>query len=299
MLTNTGAESNSSVGSYSDYIPIAANTPYYFSHIAGIGAFYSMCVYDSSKTFLENVNIQGTGNASGTVTFTQGAYIRVNVYRARLDECQIELGSTATEYEPYQGQTHTATFPDTVYGGNYDFVSGDGFETISDKVDLGSLTWRKATGYFYSLISSLTPPKRPNTDNVPFVGNCESYKVSYLNDTADGIITMNRTGNAQIYIRDNERSEYTEEEFKEFLSGKYWCYELATPTTIETSAEEITLLKGNNVLSTNADDMELKYSVSLDSLLPTTTRTLAKSPIVEEPIVEEPKEETDETEEQR
>ena len=78
------------------------------------------------------------------------------------------------------------------------------------------------------------------------------------------------------------------------VTGSKLCYELSTPTTISTSAEDITLLKGNNVLSTNADDMELKYSVSLDSLLPTTTRTLAKSP-----IVEEPKEETDETEEQR
>lgn len=78
-------------------------------------------------------------------------------------------------------------------------------------------------------------------------------------------------------------------------TGAEVAYKLATPTTISTSAEEITLLKGNNVLiSTNADDMELKYSVSLDSLLPTTTRTLAKSP-----IAEEPKEETDETEEQR
>jgi hypothetical protein len=72
------------------------------------------------------------------------------------------------------------------------------------------------------------------------------------------------------------------------------CYELATPTESTFTPQSISLNKGENVISTDGDNVELKYSVSLDSLLPTTTRTLAKSP-----IVEEPKEETDETEEQR
>jgi hypothetical protein len=146
-------------------------------------------------------------------------------------------------------------------------VGGVGSNTMSDKVDLGSLTWRKATGYFYSPISTLTPPKRPNTDNVPFVGNCEIYKVSYLNDTSDGIITMSRTGNATIYIRDNERSEYTEEEFKTFLSGKYFCYELAEPTAFSTTPTNFPLNKGNNVVSSDADELSLKYSVDLSSLI--------------------------------
>ena len=42
-------------------------------------------------------------------------------------------------------------------------------------------------------------------------------------------------------------------------TGAEVAYRLATPTTIETSAEEITLLKGTNVLSTDGDSIELKY----------------------------------------
>ena len=37
---------------------------------------------------------------------------------------QVELGSTATPYEPYRGQTYTADFPDTVYGGTLDWATG-------------------------------------------------------------------------------------------------------------------------------------------------------------------------------
>lgn len=42
-------------------------------------------------------------------------------------------------------------------------------------------------------------------------------------------------------------------------AGAEVAYKLATPTTISTSAEEITLLKGENVLSTDGDSIELKY----------------------------------------
>ena len=37
---------------------------------------------------------------------------------------QIEIGSTATSYEPYDGQTITTPLPTTVYGGTVDVVSG-------------------------------------------------------------------------------------------------------------------------------------------------------------------------------
>ena len=41
-------------------------------------------------------------------------------------DLQIELGSTATAYEEYNGQTYSATFPETVYGGTDEIVGGVG-----------------------------------------------------------------------------------------------------------------------------------------------------------------------------
>ena len=43
---------------------------------------------------------------------------------SEVDTLQIELGTTATAYEPYNGHTHTTDLGRTVYGGSVDFVSG-------------------------------------------------------------------------------------------------------------------------------------------------------------------------------
>ena len=42
---------------------------------------------------------------------------------------QLEFGSTPTPYEPYQGETLTLTFPETIYGGTVDAVTGIGEKT--------------------------------------------------------------------------------------------------------------------------------------------------------------------------
>lgn len=42
---------------------------------------------------------------------------------------QLELGSTPTPYEPYQGNDYTLTLPETIYGGTVDAVTGVGSKT--------------------------------------------------------------------------------------------------------------------------------------------------------------------------
>ena len=41
-----------------------------------------------------------------------------------IDNLQLELGTTATAYEPYRGKTYTADFGETVYGGTLDWTTG-------------------------------------------------------------------------------------------------------------------------------------------------------------------------------
>ena len=46
-----------------------------------------------------------------------------------INEIQLEVGSTPTPYEPYQGNDYTLTLPETIYGGTVDAVSGVGRKT--------------------------------------------------------------------------------------------------------------------------------------------------------------------------
>ena len=48
---------------------------------------------------------------------------------ATISNIQLELGSTPTPYEPYQGNDYTITLTETIYGGTVDAVTGKGSKT--------------------------------------------------------------------------------------------------------------------------------------------------------------------------
>ena len=48
---------------------------------------------------------------------------------ATISNIQLELGSTPTPYEPYQDNDYTLAFPETIYGGTVDAVTGEGSKT--------------------------------------------------------------------------------------------------------------------------------------------------------------------------
>lgn len=82
-------------------------------------------------------NISYLGN-DGSYTLTENnANIRIyaqvpnnRVVNGTISEIQIEVNSTPTPYEPYQpGTTATLTFPETIYGGTVDAVTGIGEKT--------------------------------------------------------------------------------------------------------------------------------------------------------------------------
>ena len=191
-------------------------------------------------------------------------YFRIGVVRNDLDVA-MNYPTTATDYEPYQGETHTATFPSTVYGGELDFVSGNGNKTYLT-VDLGSLSWTKATtkDYFYADVSNIK--RFPATEISTLMS--DRYKTIDFNNMYDNADTLNyciSTGNNndRIYILDKRYSDATT--FTNAMNGVYVCYELATPTTTTLTPETIALLKGNNTLWTDGDNITLKYSADIPS----------------------------------
>lgn len=162
-----------------------------------------------------------------------------------------EVSVTRTAGEDVETKTHE--YSETIYGGVDDFVEGGATITYGI-VNLGTLNWTKydvAEGTLFR--TSLTDAKLiQDVNNVL----CENYAF---------VLKANRTNNT-LSIPDNEHhidiidnSYSTAEAFKTAMDGVQLCYELETPTTISTSAENITLLKGTNVLSTDGDSIELKY----------------------------------------
>lgn len=102
------------------------------------GETYTLSNYQDSNTSAPGVRYYG--NDGGIVGFSYGSTrtktftvpngaltMRISVMASLIDSCQLELGSTATTHEDYQGTTYPISWQTetgTVYGGTLDAVNG-------------------------------------------------------------------------------------------------------------------------------------------------------------------------------
>jgi hypothetical protein len=133
-------------------------------------------------------------------------------------------------------------------------------------VDLGDLNWQYHTqsGNFYADGGIVNRKAQSNAICSQYVkNNVEVTGVANL--TTNNCFAFQASVPTRIIIRD---TAYTDAEtFKTAMSGVQLCYELATPAPFSTTPTPIELNKGNNVVSSDADDLSLKYSVDLSSLI--------------------------------
>ena len=260
----TGSVTLSVIGS-NENIRVVAQGNNGFTYISQYGNF--------TKTF----TITDTATLSYFyVDVTNGTTVNADV------KIQIESGSQATTFAPYSnicpisgrnsvtltvnGEDTEITFGQTVYGGTLDVTNG---KLTIDKgtKDLGSLTWFKhsTAGRFYAQFASGDNVKPAESTSVAGEIICSQYKnvaKSYLT-LQDGNFSIDSTANPYINIYDTSKSELSAGDFKTAMSGVTVCYSLATPTTLTLTAEQISLLKGNNVVSTDGDNIILKYSADI------------------------------------
>ena len=105
-------------GIHSEYFKLKGNTVYTLSYSRSDVVAFLVCFYDSSYTFINSVYEQGNTQKTFTVP-TNTAYVRfgiqnISVGTVTISNIQIEEGSVATDYQPYNGQiTHNGDAPVT------------------------------------------------------------------------------------------------------------------------------------------------------------------------------------------
>ena len=103
-------------GIHSEYFKLKGNTVYTLSYSRSDVVAFLVCFYDSSYTFINSVYEQGNTQKTFTVP-TNTAYVRfgiqnISVGTVTISNIQIEEGSVATDYQPYNGQiTHNGDAP--------------------------------------------------------------------------------------------------------------------------------------------------------------------------------------------
>ena len=235
-----------------------------------------------TKTIPENANVQfniykSAGNpisAGNNATFTLSEDTEVYCYLrvaevASFDTAlrvypQIEVGSTATAYEPYTGTSYPVSWQSdagTVYGGTVDVVTGV-LTVTHGMVDLGALNWFDATtnSVFYAPVSGCK--NNTGAGNIPDAVSSQYAVTSAKSNYGWSLVTDDCLfslgyDSARIYVRDTRYSDAAT--FMNNCSGVKVCYPLATPVTYQLTSQQIQMLKGANTLWSDADNLTLTY----------------------------------------
>lgn len=136
----------------------------------------------------------------------------------------------------------------TVYGGSLNVTSGE-FESDLEKKALSELTFVFQSNYNrFESKTAIDDIKTPPNNNTKIKGLCSCFVIdtsnntSYLNDNTIGVST-----NGKVQIRATSlQGDLTA--LSALLSGQELIYELATPTEVQLTPQEVrTLLGSNNI----------------------------------------------------
>lgn len=180
-----------------------------------------------------------------------------------LTATQLELGASATNYEPYRGRTITLPFGQTVYGGELDWTTG----VLSvDKVGVKitgaeSITaHNRSTGdsKFFKAVLAVAPLSTV-TEQYPTICNMATQGNPY--QSVGDYCWALKTGVNELRIGFADQSIATPEQCKSFLanmdlSGTPYTvvYAIAEPFTIQLTPTEILALSGTNTIYADTGD---------------------------------------------
>ena len=210
-----------------------------------------MCYYvsniENSVILGESTQYQGATGTNLSYTFTTPdncRFIRFS-YPSDCATVQLELGSSATVYEPYHdGGTAQAPAPlfavDTA-ADEHEAVSGVTTHKMA-KSKISDLTWARyqhASSFYYFRCQSA-----PTVTSAKIIADRYVKVKTGTPNLTDKTIT-GYTGMPLILVRDDAFE--TVEAWLAAVGDSYVYYELATPTTSTSTPTQITFQAGNNV----------------------------------------------------
>lgn len=211
----------------------------------------------AGAAFYDEDQIYISGSNEATMVVPDNAeYMRFCVPKAYMDQIQIELGSTVTDYEPYAGKTYTVALDDACYGGSFDWRTG--LLTVTHKSRaLWTLDWQYSEDncYFYAdlpdaaagaaICSHLT--QAPGRFDDITSGGYGADEPDCVFDISDGAIAViyNGADNVEDFL-----SEITDLEVM-------LVYPLAVPETRGILPQVITAKAGTNLLYSSTGDTQI------------------------------------------
>lgn len=254
-LNSSGEEVSFNGLAISEYLSAKPSITYTLSDIGG--ASPSICFYDINKTFISGTAYGGNSKIT-VISPVNCAFIRLTVVLSSIDSMQLELGSTASTYEPYSGTSVTIDLDGTRYGGTLDAVTGTLTVTHGIISDLSQLTWIQhgaRTTAYYTTSNTLNLKTYNNMISSALKGVSASTTIGNMPDNS---VRSDQSVDNYIYVNSTISSNVAA--FTTSMSGVQLVYELATPTVITgLTPAQISLLLGENNVWADTGDTAVGY----------------------------------------
>lgn len=255
------------------------NTTYTFSINGSTSINYSLWLNNSQTTAQTGAQLTSYTASGGSKTFTTPSEMTEewlllggsspateNIDIADLLP-QIELGTTATDYEAFDGQTYTTTLGRTVYGGTLDVVSGELTLTKAMHTFDGTETFGGDGGANY-----VVPRWNELVGGASYSGYCLSNMLQKVNSYASirntvGSMTVNSgrvllNPEGTVYANTTSAINFIRQYCIDMANNGtplQVVYELATPQTYQLSGQDIELITGHNNIWSDGGSITLEY----------------------------------------
>ena len=276
VYTHYGITSQQNIFSISEsdsriaIIPCKPSTTYTARKLTYSNRFIicSSDVYPNPGTQLTNYynsSVEGMETKSFTVD-ANAKYIVIGVTTSSAKEepqMQVEFGSTATSYEPYQGQTYSISWQTeagTVYGGTLDVTTG----TLV--VDRAMVTFdgTQAVGFAEGTSTNRIAWNAYVTEGAigtAFISNLLKLSEPASSIKSDPWLIYNGNGVPRMFMT-VPKNIASIEDFNAYAKQNNInvVYYLAEPQTYQLTPVEITTLLGQNNIWADTGDIEVKFT---------------------------------------
>lgn len=182
-------------------------------------------------------------------------------------DVQLEVGTTATDYEPYTGKEDTIDFGQTVFGGSVNWSTGE-MVIDNQKIFLDGVNI-KVTGFAThssgNKYGTITPiPKK--SINTPFTANDDFLSSEYvgLGGVTVGHFYITGGGTIMVVVPYDQTVTSAAEINQLFIDHPVdFIVPLADPITVQLTPVQLEILKNNTQVWADTGDIDIKYYKNL------------------------------------
>lgn len=236
---------------------ISSDNPYIYAQAVTYdnGTFYARSTDTPTKTIETDFDVRYLDIA---ISPNNGENVNVII------KPQLELGSVATDYEPYKGSTYSInweTEAGDVYGGTLDVVSGKLVVDMALNTLNGSESFSDNGRMPYGGMQVLYTPLPTKANDDPIIGSNMLSNIFTRTVSFDKpFFFCGRATNGNIYFNMPE-TVTTIQQVRDWFSAnntQVW-YKLATPIEIQLAPQEVKTLLGTNNIWCDSGDVTVDY----------------------------------------